>query len=651
MSVDQPRRSSRANKGQHSARDLLEVYYHAEDEPPLKKLRVDEDEEFQSANVFENASDVELDSDKDLEKEEFGDAKEETDDGEVRCDPCGTTSANYNEDTDEGGIMIECEGCRTWQHARCMGFRTQRAIPKNYMCNKCKPTYGADTSTTSKSPSTKPATGAKLHNKTRASVAKALANVISKNTTDEKVAMLLEDAERVSALLEDAIYTWSGKTTSRKYIDKSRSVMALVKKAAVLLRLMDASLSFLDVVSKPPEEIDLDLKKYADKVRQESIRRSVLTVDDELSQRIRRTHKGEEVVETASNSMEDEVSIVGRNIDYRNFKENTPPREIIALALRNYHFQDDEEEKDEKDNDREKEENEKDAAGDESLSDDELDLILRPKNRVKEPVKPPPQVKLPPTMPTSFWTGEVTFPDFAWVKAKGEFVGCTHYEAPRDITTASFHNKAMKVCKELLVKSRYLVEGRLDRGKADSYLDKITSSRDLYLVHLAGSGTGYDKLHDYLVSRSKVGVLSDRAACVKDAYVFALDPASVPLYLNFAHLKGTGLYALFVVKKDYAVVGKSILKKSAPVVSQVPGDLDSILSKLSSLAHLHQPVQPQVPHLPQIPHLPALPQQAQLPPGLTAEQLRYLSDLVSQNPHVQRNPQALLTLLQQNGFH
>lgn len=634
----QPRRSSRANKGQHTSRDISDVYYQAELEPEPKKRKVEDDDEFEKDE--ESEEDV-VSGDDDVNDEEdsslgvhkgssarngsssttststtsrssasSADTEVSGNEGEVRCDPCGTTQANYNEDTDEGGTMIECDNCNTWQHARCMGYRTQRAIPSVYNCNRCRKPVKVE----------KPP---KIANKTRTSVVTALAAVLAKASAEVALA----------ESIEEAIFTWAGGNTDKKYTDKSRSIMALVKRLAVLLRLQDGLLSCTDVVVMPPEEIDRDLKEYAEKVRQELIRRTVLTVDDELLQRIRRTHKGEEIVETNSGSQDDDVSIVGRNIDHRKFRESTPPRDIIAVQGRNlYQYDDEEEEDDEK---KEKEDVNHD-------SDDELDFIL--KEPSPEPVqtsqstpeissrassagpvgKPAPTV---PTMPLGFWSGEITFPDFASFPANAEFTSCSGYVAPRDNITAAFHNRALRVCKELLEKHRYLIEGRLDRARADPYLDKITSSRDLYVVEVKpqGPNSGYEKLFEYLFSRQKVGVLSDKASCVKDAYLFALDN-DAPRYLSFAPAT-RGLFAVFVVKKDYVPVGKSILKKATtPTPAPAPVDsLDAILSKLG------QPAQPQ-------------------PQELSSEQLRYLSELVSQNPHVQQNPQALLSLLQQDGM-
>ncbi|CCK68320.1 Bye1p KNAG_0A06630 [Huiozyma naganishii CBS 8797] len=66
----------------------------------------------------------------------------------VRCLVCGTTDANYDELTDQGGDMIQCDKCNTWQHIRCMldVNKADEDISKylteddKYFCNRCDPT-------------------------------------------------------------------------------------------------------------------------------------------------------------------------------------------------------------------------------------------------------------------------------------------------------------------------------------------------------------------------------------------------------------------------------------------------------------------------------------------------------------------------------
>lgn len=654
---EEVRRSSRANKGQHTGRDLFDVYYQPEDEPAAKRQK--QDTEYDQEHVSESDDDHVLNKAAESDGEDY--------EGDVRCDPCGTTQDNYNEDTDEGGMMIECDDCHTWQHAKCMGFRNEGQIPEKYRCNRCvkpKPELRQPVKRRplpEKKAVQKPKSAA---SKTRESVEKALMNVIAKHGKFE--------AGPIAQKLEEAIYQWSGMTPNKKYIDKSRSVMALMKKATVAGKLADGSLTFLDAVSKPPEEIDRELKEYAEKVRQESIRRSVLTVEDPLSQRIRRTHKGEEVVEFSNNPLDaEEVTLVARTVDHRNFKEESPTaRETVKsdpLAPKMYHLADDDDDDDEKEEEKAEDDNgdKEDAKKSHDISDDELDFILQgPTPAVAEKPKSPvvpkkSALKLPPTMPVNFWKGDIVFPDFADFGCEAEFISCTNYEKPKNNVTVSFHNRVVRVSKEMLERQKYNIEGRLDRSRADPYLSKITSSRDLYVVKLnpIDRRPQFDKLFDYLLQKNKVGVLSNRAPFVKDAYVFALNTGNVPEYLKFAQIEhAEGLYGVFVVKKDYIPVGKSILKKTplaaAPPVNPPASlvDLNSILLKLSGFNDPPNGGSGPPGLYQQMSHLPPIPQQQGQDPNtqnLSQDQLRYLSDLVNQNPQAQQNPQALLSMLQQ----
>src|SRR5271163_4067538 len=79
------RRSSRANKGQHSRF-----------EKKRKKVDIVED-----------------------------------DDGEIRC-LCG-------DNVDDGGFMIQCEKCGKWQHGECMGYQDADEVNDSYACELCRP--------------------------------------------------------------------------------------------------------------------------------------------------------------------------------------------------------------------------------------------------------------------------------------------------------------------------------------------------------------------------------------------------------------------------------------------------------------------------------------------------------------------------------
>ncbi|GJQ11453.1 hypothetical protein GpartN1_g3244.t1 [Galdieria partita] len=52
------------------------------------------------------------------------------DEEKTRC-PCGRIE-NF-------GTMIQCDECKVWQHAKCVGFRKLSEIPEHYFCEECRP--------------------------------------------------------------------------------------------------------------------------------------------------------------------------------------------------------------------------------------------------------------------------------------------------------------------------------------------------------------------------------------------------------------------------------------------------------------------------------------------------------------------------------
>ncbi|KAJ9093645.1 Transcription factor bye1 [Naganishia cerealis] len=730
----QPRKSARSNKGQHSQWSLQDVLRQEQDddvnsEPRRKKSKVesDLDDVYDDAGEVANAS---SENDDDDDDDNNNDKNEE--DGEVRCTPCGANKDNYDEETDEGGTMIECDKCHTWQHAKCMGYRNERSIPKKYMCNLCQESK-SETKKKPEKEQTTPGYSFTLRDKTRISVAKAFFGVFHKNIPPaslpdgiDAVMMATKWAQELEAEVFKVF-----PLKDKHYTDKSRGLMVLIKKENVMRRISTGELSFYDLVNSSPEEIDEDLKVYAEKVRQESIRRSVLTVDEGL-QRIRRTHKGEEIVEDANRQLEEaDVNVVPRNIDHRRIKEDSPPREIITNSESQTYYHNEEDDDDDEQAEADGEESNKDDVNEDSsdLDDDELDMILKDKKDEnkeevevrQQPAKPAPVPAKKPLFEkesAEVWKGEIVFPDFASFSAVAELKSCTNYVEPSDSQTARNFSRFIKVGKELLSRKKHEVEGRLDKNRADDYLNKVVSSRDFYLIEIKPTANhpDYDKLYGYLLDREKVGVLSGKPSFAKDSYLIALEK-SRPLPPYLSTLKGfeqlTGLFALYVVRKGYVPAAPSILKNrssynvpapipptnsnhhSKPMLPQPPAMaakpktplLDSILSTLGGAQanpvpkpqpipqQNHQFQQPhfqhqpsgaynRVPSLPGKPNLPSKPtfgsnasnapnynkQHQTSDLNLSGDQMRYLQELVKNNPQQARHePQALVGMAANSG--
>ncbi len=105
--TDEPRRSGRATKGQHTkGRD------DAEDAPAKKKGR------------------DKLPKTKAVQEEE---GQDEEGDEIIRC-VCG----EYEEEEDVPRAMICCDSCSAWQHNGCMGLPEDYAVD-TYFCEQCRP--------------------------------------------------------------------------------------------------------------------------------------------------------------------------------------------------------------------------------------------------------------------------------------------------------------------------------------------------------------------------------------------------------------------------------------------------------------------------------------------------------------------------------
>ena len=56
----------------------------------------------------------------------------------------GQTSSLTDSDvpSDEaGGLFIQCDICKVWQHGGCVGIMDEAASPDEYFCEECKPDF------------------------------------------------------------------------------------------------------------------------------------------------------------------------------------------------------------------------------------------------------------------------------------------------------------------------------------------------------------------------------------------------------------------------------------------------------------------------------------------------------------------------------
>lgn len=39
---------------------------------------------------------------------------------------------------DVGGLFIQCDKCKVWQHGGCVGIMEEKSVPENYFCEECR---------------------------------------------------------------------------------------------------------------------------------------------------------------------------------------------------------------------------------------------------------------------------------------------------------------------------------------------------------------------------------------------------------------------------------------------------------------------------------------------------------------------------------
>lgn len=539
----------------------------------------------------DNGEEEEEDDDDDEEGEEENKDKA---DEEVRCLPCGATTENYNEDEDTLGDMVQCDKCKTWQHAKCMGYKTKRSIPEVHNCDVCtgKPVTPIRPKTKPKKKNddqeeAKKGNGiSSLKDENRISTAKAFCNYFKKRFANRAEGELTaldklsdeqrdEKANELAREIESLIFeTYKGAS----YTSEGRRILFVLKKH-FMNEIVEGTVTFKDVLHKTPQEINEDIAKIEQQNR-ENIKNIILREND-TSQIIRRTHKGDIIKENEfiqPNTIDE--SLAARKVDHRKFSDDilNPGHLISHTANESNSYQnlnprivdeDSESEHEREEGDENEDEitnkgnNRENSKSTDTLSDlelgkgnsngkDEDDDDLLPflsggedslENILVEKIK--------------VWTGRITFPEFATFNAVGEFYACTD-ESKRDKDTV------IKVSKEILNLPEYVVQGKLDRNVADNYLNKVINSRDLFIVEISNNENVSDKqylrLYEFLLHKNKVGVLGMRLKFVKDSYLMPIDfrDERLPNYLQpFKKDLRIGLYAVFVVQRNYIPISSS----------------------------------------------------------------------------------------------
>ncbi|VEU22793.1 DEKNAAC103885 [Brettanomyces naardenensis] len=610
----------------------------------------------------------------------------------VRCLPCGTTDANYDEDNDTK-VMIQCDKCKTWQHMQCL-FHTEneKKIPKVYHCNVCDPENPryknlklsmtleeylgavgdkqvevgsvkeelikgedikeesveeepakAQASVASESleeeeveapsppavliPDTIIDDGAKEDkaedddyqeenekekapkkhakrervkksatppveglNKTRSSVVKQFAGRFTRKLSSLDKSIVEEDsADEWGRKMEQALYEafppFGGKTVSDEYISKSRTLLFNLGKTNLMDKIVKSGFDFAMIVHLTPEEMMReDYKELANEVKKQSMTQTILPSNDEKV-KIRRTHRGEEIVEDTEfgqKSVEDaRLEEIDRLRDAKERKLKAErEKELEALGMLGV----DEEGREEQqqgghmefslpvNNDEEEEETRVDGSeGGAEVSDnrslddddDEFSKILGDEeekdkvnsgNNQSSPLPTSPQDSDYDPLDTvpladTVWKGTVEFPGTGVVRVKCMYRCSTASDTHKNVLAS----KTRKMFSDFRLGPNGLFNaGRLSASTAEDYLAKAIQSRDLYMsevqpisdssvspVEAQANLFNYMKVWSYFYSLGKYGVVDGRPEYVKDCYITCfsreelLNGERVPSFMDY----------------------------------------------------------------------------------------------------------------------
>ncbi|KAK6461564.1 hypothetical protein DFJ63DRAFT_186085 [Scheffersomyces coipomensis] len=570
------RRSSRANKGQHSKR-LLEAVtigsddYDSGDE--IEELKYVKKKPRRAGGKKDDRPNKKGDANNDDDDDYVqGGESPDVEESEVNCTPCGTNKSNYDENNDKGGTFVLCDQCNTWQHAKCMGYKTSKDIPKSHVCNICLAKRNKEDSSL--------LIREKLKDEHRVSTALAFYNYFKKSfppgyeiTNEDKEKKVSDWALEI----EDIIFTTF---PSKMYISEGRRILFLLKKY-FMKDIIKETITLEQVVKKTPKEINLEIERV--EALNHSNMKNIILTENSATDIIRRTHKGDIIRENENDTPDTiDIGITTKKVDHRRFSVDEDEDVILKPRVvadrqsvseyNNINPRIEEEDDDEVNGAADVEHNSQDeddfAAGEATsvdgegalsdlagnsntektsresseldqvndlIDDKDLDKIIGIDSEVSVPT---PKV----------WNGFVKFPDFAEFNATGSFYSCTRMNELERSTA---------VCNDILTAKSYTVMGRLDRIVADKYLTKIMKSRELYFVEiksLAENDADFSRLYSYLLMQNKVGVLSGKPAFVKDSYLIPIDfrDSRVPDYIQH-HKKDMriGLFAVFVVKSEY----------------------------------------------------------------------------------------------------
>jgi len=373
-------------------------------------------------------------------------------------------------------------------------------------------------------------------------------------------------AESLGLAIEHALYTAFATSEAgygAEYKNKFRSISFNLKDAkntALRERVLNGNLLPEQLVKMSSEEMaNQELKEQASRIREEGVAQSVLRVQE--GPRIRRTHKGEELVGEESSAItptegtasapfaraeerspsvkpaEDEVPASPRSVgsnESRPFNSPPPqPQENIPISttaerkpsISNFdmsnvwsHLR---------------------SPTSQGTSKEQMDLDVLPEedshNQIDDPdidrmLNDGPVVDSPPYSPSAeafelpntssqyppIWSGTITMQTVANFSAQARFVG-----GPHTITDLPWST---------ILPPNLVIDGRIAIDTTTKYLDalRFSSSKDIIVIQFEAAEQSQQsmahQLYQYFHERQRYGVLQIRSKIVKDAYLVPLAP-------------------------------------------------------------------------------------------------------------------------------
>ena len=368
-------------------------------------------------------------------------------------------------------------------------------------------------------------------------------------------------SEALGLAIEHALYTayaTSEHGYGSEYKNKFRSISFNLKdpkNSNLRNRVLEGSLLPEELVKLSSEELaNQELRAQAEKIREEGVAQSVLKV--QTGPRIRRTHKGEEIVGdevisaitptegTASAPFardmmspsikgDEEVPASPRSNRSRSFSpqedthgtvETVPVRKGSLFDLQNVwsHL------RSPTSQDEPSEIMHIDLSDDlpqNQIDDPDLDRILNDDTANSPPYSPSAYAYDEPANPitkyTPIWKGNLAMPSVAHFSAQARFVG-----GPRSVTDLPWSN---------IIPPNLTIDGRIAIETTNKYLDaqRSSSTKNVIAIQLDAAEDSHKEMHrklyQYFHDRQRYGVLQIQSNIVKDAYLIPLSPTeSIP---------------------------------------------------------------------------------------------------------------------------